>query len=124
MSVLIIDESTKTRAAEVLQWADKHPFTIDDLLDMVNGQSPIAGQRPPHIMEIPIGYRAVFSIEQQRGHLIKHLSVSVNRPGKLPNEAAIRQIMELFQMAKLEDCDIRIEGQPGELQSVNVWSLI
>ena len=54
-------------------------------------------ERPPseHVL-IPDGYRAAFSIEEQPAGFVRHLSVSVDVPGKLPSVPAVRTIAEAF----------------------------
>lgn len=49
-------------------------------------------------LEIPVGYRAAFSIEEQPAGLCAHLSVSVDTRGKTPSEIAVLTIAEAFGM--------------------------
>lgn len=53
--------------------------------------------RPPSTqVEIPFGYRAAISFEEHPGGLCRHLSVSVNTPGAMPNPYAFQMIAEAF----------------------------
>lgn len=122
MRALIIDDSVKAAVAKVVEYANLHPMHMDELLDIYNGQALPAGDRKEHVIVIPMGYRTVFSIEHQQGHLLKHMSISVDTPSKLPNEIAVREIMKLFEITSpLEECDVRIEE--GPLRSINIMAL-
>lgn len=58
---------------------------------------PPGCERPPsQVVDIPVGYRAAFSFENQPVGLVRHLSVSVDRPGFMPSVAAFYAIAEAF----------------------------
>ena len=106
----MIDDSVKEMASEVLRYAEKHVYTMDDMLDIVNGDLKPPGDEPGHVMEIPFGYRVVFSLEQQNVGLCRHLSVSVAKPGKLPSIPSVQEIMNLFNYERpLTECLVRYD---------------
>ena len=103
MRALIIDQSVTKEVEKLVEYAEKHPFTFDDMLDIKNGEESPAGDRPEYVLKIPVGYRVVFCIELQK-YKVRHLSVSVDGEG-LPNPAAVLGIMELFGFKNsLGDC--------------------
>jgi hypothetical protein len=103
MRALIIDQSVTKEVEKLVDYAEKHPFTFDNMLDIKNGEEPPPGDRPEFVIEIPVGYRVVFTIELQK-YKVRHLSVSVSGDG-LPNPMAVLGIMELFGFKNsLKDC--------------------
>ena len=74
---------------------------------------------------IPMGYRAAISFEQQPAGLIRHLSVSVDTPGALPNPIAVNFVLQAFGFDAIEAGTSRIwteEFQPGH-SAVNIVQL-
>jgi hypothetical protein len=58
------------------------------------------GENPRHRLEIPFGYCVVYTEEQQNigGHLhwVRHISISVDTEGKMPNMYGVLMIMKYF----------------------------
>jgi hypothetical protein len=121
--MLIIDEATRQRIAEVVQYAEAHTFSLDDLLD-VHNQEPdaqVAGDMEDFVCYIPLDYRVVYSIEDQPIR-VRHLSISVSTPGRLPSVAAVAEIMRWFGfVSQLSDCMVQLEAIGPDRQAVNVW---
>jgi hypothetical protein len=119
---LILDENTRAIAKKVLDYAEANPFTMEEMIKVIHGQAPTAGEREGHICQIPKGFRVVFSYEEQKIGRVKHISISVDTPAALPNTEAVQQIMLLFGFKKqLEDNMVDIEY--GEPMSINVWEV-
>ena len=92
MQALIWDDSIKRGLQNLREYVERHPLTMDDLLDAING-GPAPGDRDEFICTIPVGVRVVYTIEPlHTGQLIRHLSVSVM--GKLPSITIVTTIME------------------------------
>lgn len=72
MRALLIDDDVRKRAAEVVAYADAHPYQPP------YGNAP--GDDPKHVLQIDT-YKAVFSKTIMGGVEFRHLSVSV--PGGL-----------------------------------------
>lgn len=94
MRPLIIGQEEKDKLKILKEYAEAHPMTMDDLLDILSGAPPV-GLRPEYQCSIPFGYKVVFTIEpNSEGNLIRHLSVSVDTPGKYPHPIACQTIMD------------------------------
>jgi hypothetical protein len=105
------------------EYANLHPFSMDDLLDMMNGQEPVVGDRPEHVIMIPYGYRVVYSIEDQPVGRIKHISVSVDDSKALPSIPALAEIAGLFGFdPSLQQHQISIQGPEGGHQWIDIWN--
>jgi hypothetical protein len=102
MSVLALTPEVKARCAAIVAYAREHIIT--------DGAAPPVGDNPEHVVEIPFGFRAVFSYELQHGILCRHLSISVDKKDRLPSEHAVHLIAGLFGFTN---------GMEG--QNVTVW---
>jgi hypothetical protein len=49
-----------------------------------------------YVAKIPADFRVVFSLEQQPLGLMRHLSLSVSRPGRIPHLMSLQMIAENF----------------------------
>jgi hypothetical protein len=130
MTVLIIGEDERALIAELRAVVEaREPMTAADLLavaaadieafrDAMNMQS----------VDIPIGYVATYSIEVQPNApppgICRHISISVDRPGKLPHPAAVDMILEAFGMQPIaKSSKVWIEDIcPGQ-KAINVLQL-
>ena len=63
--IMIIGTDEKAELARIKQHAEKNPFTMDDILDVVNDPSKGAGNFDEFTCYIPESFKVVFSIEQQ-----------------------------------------------------------
>lgn len=119
MRPLIIDEEAKQNIARVLAYAEKHKYTKDQMVSLMNGIGTIPGDDPGFCCRFRVGFRAVFCIEEQPFGWSKHLSVSVDNPKKAPHEQAVRLLMQEFGISTpLEECHVWLEE--GPVSAVNV----
>jgi hypothetical protein len=126
MDVLIIDGEAKLKLQALIAHAEKNVFSMDDLLDVHNKDMLCAGDLGSDFScEIPRGYKVVFSLEDQPAGRVRHLSVSVNRPGLCPSPQAVQAIMEEigFQHNILQ-CQVKLEKVNKQTHAVNVWEVI
>ncbi len=124
MRPLILDIDVKQRLADLASYADRNHHTIDDLLDIRAGRQLPPGDQDEFICFIPVGYKVVFTIEEQQ-KLIRHLSMSIDRPGLLPNIEAVKEVMKLLGfVGELDCCLAKIELLPNNFQAINVWEAI
>lgn len=126
MRALIIDEAIKNTAAAVVKHAEENVFSMDDLLDISNGSAKSVGNRDGFTFEIPMGYKVVYSIENQVKGKLRHLSVSVDTPGKTPHPQAVSEIMKLvgFENDISEVFNVSLEPLDGGITAVNVIEVI
>jgi hypothetical protein len=68
-----------------------------DMVTLADRKKSIGDARPQseHVL-LPIGYRAAISFEYQPFGLVRHLSVSVDTPGRVPNQPAMEMIAKAF----------------------------
>jgi hypothetical protein len=99
-SVLLIDERIRGRIKSVVKFAHANPVTRERLLATVQGRAPAIGEDLRYRLEIPIGFRCVYSEEDQPDGLMRHLSVSVDRVGRAPSPEAMGVLMLEFGFTK------------------------
>lgn len=116
MRPLVIGPEEKEKLQALKDNAEQNILSFDDLLDIKNKREPLVGDRPGFSCEIPVGFRVVFSLENHPMKdgsgfkTIRHMSMSVDAEGKLPNPIACKMIMEeLGYKSELIDCIISIE---------------
>lgn len=104
MSILVISEDDIIKTNKIIAYAEAHIVTYDYLKAVADGKADPIGNTPENSMYFFNGYRVVFSIDEQLGGLMKHLSIS-HRDMTLPLVFAARRIMELFKFKnELENC--------------------
>lgn len=119
MSILIIGTEEKESLKRLREHAEKHEFSLDDLLDIMNKAEVPAGDRKGFSCILPIDTRVVFSIENHPGGKARHMSVSL-KSGKLPMPELLNMILpELGYKTDLSKCHLSIEGT-----AVNVMEMI
>jgi hypothetical protein len=132
MPALLIDRDVQTRIAAALAFARAHPLPLSVVRagavlpdrPMLSLQDRKPGfERPPGAnVLIPVGYRAAVSIEEQPAGMCIHVSISVDRPGKLPSREAVAMIADAFGLTRIDSRWLE-EFEPGK-HAVNVLQVI
>jgi hypothetical protein len=104
--LLLIGPSEKEQIAAIVERARANPLPLDfvkqgwldDRTKVTLQDAEQAPKRPRKSegVSIPIGYLAAFSFEHQPGGLCRHLSVSVDTPGRLPDDFSMLMIAQAF----------------------------
>lgn len=130
MRALIIDSDAKLRIKALFDYAMECPFSMDDVLDRISPTNPTPppGSNPVFRIELAIGYKVVFTIEDQpsTGNIC-HISISVDAPDKLPQPYAVEMIMKEFGFPGedlSEALEFWIENTPEPNTAISVvWYL-
>ncbi|MCK9458486.1 MAG: hypothetical protein M0R80_02435 [Proteobacteria bacterium] len=103
MTALIIDESIEAKIKTLIEFAEAHPMPLEALVKILEGTMDAPGNVGFDI-EIPMGFRVVFTIEQQPFGWCKHMSISVesSNPEHMPNFAAVQMLLDNFGMISLK----------------------
>ncbi len=132
MRMLIINDDVKRKVAEAIEAARLSPVDYRDP-DVIErnafpdkGCSHMLSDRPEgfdarpasHGVIIEDGYRVAVSFELQPAGVVKHISISVDRPGFVPDKPSILLIMGLFGMPMVDRIWLE-EFEPGH-QAVNI----
>jgi len=104
---LIINDAVRRAIAKAIKQAEAQPLTLTKAADHGNviaakGELKLADRKPgferpesQHV-DIPVGYRAAYSVEEQPIGLCHHLSISVDKKGKVPTPQAITMIAKEY----------------------------
>lgn len=99
MRPLMIGPKQKAGIMRVIKFAESNRIPIDALKKVVaDPKAPAVGDQKERVILLPIGFRVVFSIEEQPAPLgwSRHVSISVSRRGRFPHEAAVALILHEF----------------------------
>ena len=140
MSVLIIGTVELEIIARALVRASKRPIPLDvvaaGVIDQATDVVTLEERRKtggdffrPKSEEVmlPIGYRLAISYETQPAGLCLHLSLSVDKPNRLPNERALEMVVQACGIdvsnpppgrAWVEE--FTIDGEPGGM----AWNVV
>jgi hypothetical protein len=137
MRPLVIGLEQVAQIEAAIARARRHPIQLADMAtavfeDQGARRLKLSDRRPgfehseaSETVLLPIGYLAAISFELQRAGLCRHLSVSVGRPGKVPNPAAVKMIAIAFGFPHFPPAPGHIwveEFAPGH-EAVNVVQL-
>ena len=91
---LVIDQATRDEFTRVREFSDLHRIRTGTLLRMMSGSEPPPGDDPNRVVELPQGWRIVYTVEEQPRGWMRHLSVSTDgrHEGKAPNPFAVALI--------------------------------
>ena len=122
MRPLIIDNRIKVEAEELKIFAEDNVFDTDRMLDVKNGHSKPAGDDPNYTMNIEMGYRIVYSVEQLGDRMFDHISISVDDKETMPNPHSVDSILDLFGFDSIKSGKnaITLENLPQGGKAVNV----
>ena len=96
MRPLVIGKDEREAIAKVVAHAKANVITRRDVLAAMEGVGEAPGDREGFSCEIPMGFRAVFSVEDQPSGMVRHLSVSVDQKDKCPNPHAVQLLAVEF----------------------------
>ncbi len=143
MRMLIIRAEQMRLIAEAKHYAEAHPISYETLranalrelttkLEEVRviGYEGRRGNRPASEVvdvDLPTGFHVAFSFEEQAHGLARHISISVDTPGKLPSKEALTEIAALFgftgRILKEADAVWIEEFRPGQ-GAVNILQML
>jgi len=132
MAVLLVDRLTKDRIDDVVAYAASSPLHVQSLTEIFK-TDPTALQSlmATYTVKIPVGYQATYTQEiHPNSKRFHHISVSVDRPKKLPSHEAVWAICQEFKIISTDVpfnkfaeqiSHLDIETVNSELQAVNIW---
>ena len=63
--MIVIDDNVKGSLSKLAEYANNNQYSFDDLLDIKNGDLKPPGDESQFCVEVPVGCKVVFTIEQQ-----------------------------------------------------------
>jgi hypothetical protein len=125
MRPLIIGPEEDVAIKRCVEYAKANILPCNKLLRLSAEKNPeqAVGLNPMTRVEIPFGYRVVYSQEEQPVHgICHHISVSVDTEDRLPNENAVNMIMNSFGMKTTvrEAMFVYTESLDGNHSAINI----
>ena len=125
MTALVIGEVERARIAALIKGANENPVDVRALLrriETAEGKRSHMDQMSRQTIALPVAWLVTFSIEF--GHpagTCRHMSVSVQREGRVPGPDAVWMIAESFGfVGGLQACKVWPEALRGHGKAVNV----
>ena len=84
---LVVADAERAMIRRVIDHAARNVISRDRLQRTIAGEEKPVGDNPDFACVIPVGYRCVYSLEEQPLGVCRHLSISVLGEGGAPNEA-------------------------------------
>lgn len=127
MRPLVITDITRSEIKKQIEYAQQNMIALEDLKKISTGIIPPPGDLEAYAMQIPFGFRCVFTIEKQSIGECRHLSVSIES-GKYntwPSEAAVILIAKEFGFMGniLEDSHVYIEHESNAVNLIQPMTL-
>jgi hypothetical protein len=110
MRPLIVTAATLEAIDKVRSYAEENPISHDEMIKIREGTSKPPGDNPKFVVHIDMGYRVVFTVEHHPRKM-RHISVSVDAPGKLVPIASFAHISKPFGF----------KGERGMNAQQHVW---
>jgi hypothetical protein len=122
---LLIGEHERIELRRIRRLANSRPLdmkTLPGLLLTPDGKAAHRECMTGQTIAIPAAYLVTFSIETNHPHgTARHMSMSVQRDGRLPNFAAVWMVaQELGFTGSLDECTTWLEDLQGHGKAVNV----
>lgn len=127
LRVLAIGPEERKRIQALRVYAEKHFYTMKMLEEVRDGKLSPPGDDPNFVIELSFGYRIVYTIESQILGMCRHISISVDTPGKVPSPMAVQMIIEEFGFRQTPDPDKRIltnEQFDDNRSAINIWEYL
>jgi len=125
MIPLLLNEVALEKIQKLKEFAEENPLSMDDLLDMKNGALPPAGDMQGYSCFLNFGYKIVFTTELQVEGTVRHTSISVDFPKRLPSIQAVKEIITLLGFDReLERCLVEIEKRNERDKIIHVAEII
>lgn len=96
MRPLIISDVEEKEIVRVVAYAREHVISTQALYDIRDGRRASPDMQEEFTCFIPIGFKCVFTLDQQPHFLARHLRVSVDVEGHWPSHEAVDLLAKEF----------------------------
>lgn len=126
---LMIGPTERAALHELRVRANAHPVDIATLaarLATPEGKSKHRDQMTMQTVKLPVAFLVTFSVEVGHpGGTARHMSISVQRDGRLPNPPAVWMVAQALGFTgELEQCTAYMETLQGHGEAINVLQIV
>jgi len=105
MLPLVIGPEERAALKQIAAAAAADPVPLEVVQGLTTGELMPEAVNQGKKLTIPMGFVVVLTHEHQVGGVLRHLSVSIDLPGRVPHPEAVRMIMEeIGFVLPLEKC--------------------
>jgi len=121
MGTPILLDDVKIGNLRAFAEAEENRIPFEDCLKIIEGTAPPPGDRPGYCIDLEPCWKLVYSISEYptksgRGAVwVRHMSMSLSRPGRVPNIITIRLICDQLGFPPFEECQISCENEIVEV---------
>jgi hypothetical protein len=125
MGIPLIYDITELEAFR--KQVEQRKLPIDEMYAIAEGRSPIVGDRPDHAMNLDVGWRIVYSVEEHPHEnkvdrvWLRHMSMSQAMPGRGPNQIALGEITKALGFPPLSQCQIQPDSGSSAIAVLAVF---
>lgn len=100
---------------KLVAFAEANPLYTDDILDMINGEKPPAGNTEGYYLIDPFGTKIVYTIDILPEYKLRHFSISINNGKTAPPIVIVEELMKILGFkSKLSECIVEIERRESD----------
>ena len=105
MRMLILDNQVRSEIKKLIEFAHQNIVPEKQMIAIAEGKVPPVGHFPTFSLNIPVGVKVVYSVEEHpqktgKSKTFKHISVSVDR--KLPSVELVNSLLTEFSFSNIE----------------------
>jgi len=120
MRPLMIGEAEEREIVRVVAYAREHVISTQALYDIRDGQRAPPSEDEAFTCFIPVGFKCVFTLEQQPHFLARHLQVNVETEGHWPSREAVDTLAKEFGFQHPVASEKVIGYTEDETRTVNI----
>ena len=118
---MVIGPETREAMHAVVANAAANPVPLETLLKLRDGELLPDDVNEGKTLLVPMGFRVVYTHEQQEHGTLRHMSMSISLEGRVPHPDAVRMVMEEMGFVNvLEDCIFWDEPCGPDKVAINV----
>lgn len=118
---LIIDGGVREALRAIVARAAADPVPLEVVRGLAAGALFPEDVSRGKTLDIPAGFHVVYTHEHQAHGVLRHLSVSIDLPGRVPHPAAVQMIMEeVGFILPLAECWAWEEPCGNDRRAINV----
>jgi hypothetical protein len=124
MTIFYIDEAAEQELRALAERAAAKVIPLTSLIhavEMMKAGTPIRLVPADQTIMLPTGFLVTYSVEEQPGGKMRHLSMSSPASGRAPIEAACEMVMEhLGFRTRMRSCQVWLEDLPDGEKAINI----
>lgn len=99
MSLFKFDNNVRKKVRDIIEYANQNIYQVDDILDMMNKEITVPGEKPEHLVLAPLGrWICYYLVDHPQKGLSHYFQIKPNSLGKLPDKPELEYILKEFDI--------------------------